>query len=592
LLAALRALHAARARGLFEPFELSNERREILELVVAGEGARLAVTSRIVPWPEEVELPENEPDLLSSLPRLESRWFAELLPHPGQFAGDPRRIQVFLLVDLDREAVVTFSTVGEGDLRQAAETLVSTVVGANEVEPGLPKELLCRDSDLRDVLDVSLAGTELVPTLAELPPAVERIVAELTKAFAAMKADHDEGRRPTSRDNWRQLLSSLSSQLILISQEKRHDVAVQRYFGKRQLGYELLEEQDPAVIASFLEWRIFDHRPGQDVSTLAEEFAASDKATGPEREAIASRAAATLSIFRVDRWLEAHLLEAVDLVSGKRHELVPLELGLDLSAGDMIPLRTFALDGTTFATAAGPRVPSSRILTVLERFEAALQSAGGEPHPGATLLGRLYGEWADEEEREPALTNTDGDPLEPVRATFHVASQDALLAALLRRDDFDLVAPDRWKHFRGLPGKKERLLLASLGLQGDELEFEVNSDRRYQLLRAELTKIPGVTFRTNEWLEPPSAFATHRARGPVGRDEIAALESTLSAHYRTWPDTALPALEDHTPREAVQLQPLRRRVFHLIQSMPPVLSPTGPLQPPREALLAELGFSP
>ena len=65
----------------------------------------------------------------------------------------------------------------------------------------------------------------------------------------------------------------------------------------------------------------------------------------------------------------------------------------------------------------------------------------------------------------------------------------------------------------------------------------------------------------------------------------------LEAEYRSWPDAPVPLLGGETPREAALTPAGRRRVFHLIHAMPSTLTPAGPLRPPREWLLCELGFT-
>ena len=397
-LTVLRAVLAARESELLEPWGLDSARKEILELVVRGEGARLAIEAAAVPWPVEIELSEEEldPDGFAALPRLTSRWYAELVPHPGQFVGDVRRLEVFLLIDLDSETVLTQAAIDGGDLAHALDIFVATIDGDDSNEPGLPAALLCRNPELCEGLAKVLEGTGLEPTLAEPPELVVRFVRDLMGALDALHADRVAGKPPDNVEGWHQVQGAVTARLIFTAQEKRHDVALQRYFGKKKLGQELLALEDPALIASYFEWRIFDHRASAGTPTLAEEFLTSGQATAAERELVEARAAAELSLFRVDEILGDKRVAAVDLVSGKRRELELGHLGGELEPDDCIALRLYPLGEWTFAAPGGPMIPSARIHDVLEVFEKLERAGvGKERRPGATYLGSLFDEFQD-----------------------------------------------------------------------------------------------------------------------------------------------------------------------------------------------------
>lgn len=127
---------------------------------------------------------------------------------------------------------------------------------------------------------------------------------------------------------------------------------------------------------------------------------------------------------------------------------------------------------------------------------------------------------------------------------------------------------------RAPPGNESRRVIANLALTRNELVIEARSRRRIEDAAAFLANLGGELVR-----EKDRSFRTVREalrEKPVATEgnpkselppefKERVIGEHLEAHYRDWPDTSLPALDGHTPREAARDPVLRDRLVDLLK---------------------------
>jgi hypothetical protein len=214
----------------------------------------------------------------------------------------------------------------------------------------------------------------------------------------------------------------------------------------------------------------------------------------------------------------------------------------------------------------------------------------------------LWWRLASAGQQPPVLQNTDGDPLRPVSACFLVSEPGALARALSSRADIDEGDhPDSWVWLRDdergddLPST----VLGRLELLDDRLLLEVNSTERLARARTWIEALPGSArfeSETEHDLDQEDVPLDDRLPGPP-REPLSAegretLADILLERQLAWLDESIPAFGGKTPRQACRSKQGRLRVAAMIRSMPAVGTPDGPIEPPRERLLRELGLEP
>lgn len=182
----------------------------------------------------------------------------------------------------------------------------------------------------------------------------------------------------------------------------------------------------------------------------------------------------------------------------------------------------------------------------------------------------------------PRLANTDGEDLIKTFVRFEVSDSAGLAAALDGATDLDR-NPDG-KTAWLWTGKNQEGKIVHLGrlvLEGKSLALECNSVRRGERGRAMIEVVAGDTVRhrttTHENIEKKvrDAIRLHGSDGapepspdelPRAVQEALVLDA-LARHYRKWIDDQIPALDDHTPRQAAADASLRPKLADLIRGL-------------------------
>jgi hypothetical protein len=221
-------------------------------------------------------------------------------------------------------------------------------------------------------------------------------------------------------------------------------------------------------------------------------------------------------------------------------------------------------------------------------------------------------DWLERAATPPELRNSDGDPILLTTDRFEIApgARAAVAAGLEAMDGVDAMeagsaAPDpadgdsdreatggdRDREATGgdraaarefvflKPGppsvpERGRAVIGNARIEGSVLLVETNSIERADALRARIEGACGshVQHRGRMHSDPRSPAAreeSSRSHGPAleAPEARQMLREVKAAHYRTWLDTALPALDGRTPREAARTAAGRRDVDLLLRSM-------------------------
>ncbi len=180
----------------------------------------------------------------------------------------------------------------------------------------------------------------------------------------------------------------------------------------------------------------------------------------------------------------------------------------------------------------------------------------------------------------PHLRNQDGDDILFTRVHFDVRDAARLGPALeaappLERDGQKAV----WR-WTGPNASGEPVVLGHLKLRGATLTLEANSAKRGERGRALVEDLAGdaAVHRATSHEDPTLSLKEELRGGPKEEpvDQSDAIppeireELTLdhyARHYRKWLDEKIPALDEHTPREAAKDPALKSRVAGLIRDL-------------------------
>jgi hypothetical protein len=245
-------------------------------------------------------------------------------------------------------------------------------------------------------------------------------------------------------------------------------------------------------------------------------------------------------------------------------------------------------------------------------------------------LARVVGIVEGRRRQGPKLANTDGDPLELIRATFSAPEPLAVRKRLLVNPDFEpddpsaptgeaergeIAGPLRWlgremtpaeaanslAQFRAEANRRgwgpieepegpRRWLRGSIRFEADQVLVEVNSRRRLESVTAALVKAGADQPRVEYVMNPEMDMAVPGGRLGGGRGD----EPEVEAAWReSWLNEALPALDGSSPRSAASRPTSRVLLESLLRQFEydaDLVAANGERPMDVEALRAELGM--
>jgi hypothetical protein len=306
-----------------------------------------------------------------------------------------------------------------------------------------------------------------------------------------------------------------------------------------------------------------------------------------------------------------------------------------MRAGAILYTRIVSMDGVTIMSGCAPLlIPADFHLRLLDLRDALAKIDGvltdAHLHALDPQLREVYFDIADElyHPRLPKLCNTDGDPLAPTTLHFELRclpqeafdalqtlGLDELVEGQLGDAKFDAGGALRAVRFdwskRGNRKLKEwdNTTLGTLRIDGSRLTVNVNSQRRAAKIRKEVEHRLGarVMFKRaviesiEQMLEAtrgrPETAKERRQREDNERlnalpEVQARLRAMAAAHWQSWLDEKIPALNNRTPRQASRTAKGRERLEALLQQFEWQAEggANEPFAPDLAALRAELGL--
>jgi hypothetical protein len=337
-----------------------------------------------------------------------------------------------------------------------------------------------------------------------------------------------------------------------------------------------------------------------DGETLGDRLASSgEPLDGEERALLDAHRQAWLSIWEVTAVEDEVGISLVDCLTGERRFVNDLAAADTATAGVHLLARVVTSNGASILAGVHPGMLSPLLASeVVGRARKRLKRK--RKVPIARLRDRrfcyaLIAYWEDaalaRADLFPQLHNTDGDALLVTVDHFTVVQghHDAVRAALDGMPDVDPLEADvglqalTW-HFtrKGVSASSpmDSVLVGRAILHDGRLVLETNSIPRADDLRQRIETAmgPAIKHRAREHSDPVSAPLMEEVE-PVGLEadfepsedmtpaKRAIIQDYKRQYYESWPDHAIPALGDQTPREAVKTRYGQDRVDALIRDM-------------------------
>lgn len=175
----------------------------------------------------------------------------------------------------------------------------------------------------------------------------------------------------------------------------------------------------------------------------------------------------------------------------------------------------------------------------------------------------------------PILNNTDGHKMQINSLNFKLnCTQDEALNILGKIKEIDCSDPKEIIWLVDGKKKDEQILYASLELKYPFLRITTNSLERSEFVKEKIINFfkEKIVFQLQDIdssnLSNFTALANNKDGAPVElpADLQEVIEAQFEEHWKTWPDTKLPALNGKTPREALTDKDSREKLEALLFS--------------------------
>jgi hypothetical protein len=608
LLAVMRGLILTHAAGELVVKSIAGPASRLLEITVEGEVRNLRASAKTSRWGgPSLDCDVPELDVPPGLPRTDQHWIAGVLDGLEISAEHLDGERIVMLADARTDDLIDQCLAPLDGGTQALALLSAVIRGeSSDRRLGYPAQVDCADEQLFVEIAPTLEAAGVQCRRVEDYPRFDALASLLRSTDPrALLGDRDrfgESRLPDSLFGWKAADLRITRRLCALADVKPKSVgrAIARFFGTEKVGAEVLRElQRLQPMGSFMEWLMTDYRSTVRSKTFLEKRLLDKQASLVERALIEARMSARVSIYRVVATRPGEAIDLEDVFDGTKFTVQERALsGCDID-GCFLPLRVMKVAEWRFITMAGPPISAHSIARILEYLDQAgvglsAESLRRQPH----VLGWLWAFLLPRNQSAPTMCNTDGDPFVWHTATFRMADPAAAAKALSAKADvrFDEQEGD-WTWWRAggpTPGFGDNTTLGRIEIIDDRLVLEVNSAARCARARKWIEALPGVRFErvTERQVRDPGRPLDDSLpqRPEQASPEMVELMRAAHAEYsRRWLDLPLPTLGGRTPRQACKDAAGRKRVELLIRTMPAAGSPGGPIEPPREELLRELG---
>ena len=370
------------------------------------------------------------------------------------------------------------------------------------------------------------------------------------------------------------LRNRLGKYLMETASKRDNRLAQEEFFGDGPVE----DDQMPLI-----DWMMHDWVPPRLGRTIMQEYLR-ERGAGlapRERELVESWSLSFVGLYEVREVKVGSGLEVKDLVTGDVFFVHDVSLSKKLVRWDGLLARVVPGERGHEFTGAGIGVPRQQ-LEPLRAWMEQDRLRTGMPWPAYLKRNlprirrqpeRLHAEWVESLQ----LSNTDGEELLFSKAVYRVVDHETLTAVLqscpeISKDD----EGQRYVWLRGPAGEEGRTVLGNMRLEGAEMVFECNSKQRHERGKRMLAKLAGPAvehlrdeFTTQREMKRRT-LNDPRPAEPV-RDEIPPevrhklITEHMEKHAAKWPDTALPALDGQTPRQAVKTTAGRLKVSALLR---------------------------
>ncbi len=389
------------------------------------------------------------------------------------------------------------------------------------------------------------------------------------KKYKKCHLDQDEGRQPGAVPAAFETVAEMSQRLFnqltefsttVVPREEMLAVAL-RYFGKP-----LPEVDAEDVIESgFLPWLFYEYPSAKNGRTVLAEYVRRNRNVLSERETglLEARQAAEQGLFEVTAVEPGVGIDLREVYSKRGVYVVEKTASRQLSTGDVLYQRIESFEGKLAFSGHGLSIPDRVVEPLLAWVEKERLRSG---ETAAAFVATHLPELRLFVLRSHAAASVQLRDAEANDLVFSKARYRIVDAEALRKGMEGGVAKRReWEAdengYVWLAAGKDstvRRVYGRLSLQGEEATLECMSRERLVAGRADLKKRVGAalehledSFRTMGEVshDAPSAAPPNAIPAEVQRDVVTHYKEE---HYRTWPDTPLPALGGKTPRQAAK----------------------------------------
>jgi tetratricopeptide (TPR) repeat protein len=339
---------------------------------------------------------------------------------------------------------------------------------------------------------------------------------------------------------------------------------------------------DSTQTAGFLEWLIHDYVNPRLGRTLIEEFLSRNRSrlTMRERILLERWSASRQSLFEVQRVEPEKGIEIKDLFTGEVLFANDVSASRQAAQWDCVILRVEPAQSGMELVGVGLTVPRQHC-EPLREWALEDRKASGLPWPeylraNGHSLRRKALEIGEQARGSLKVVSAEGDPVVFSEAAYRVLDEAALLRALDASQVLDRENPQegRFIWFEELPpGSETRRSLGSLRVENGRLVLQTNSKERLARGRALIEGLAGAALahQGDKFTGLQTAMRRHKGSAPPPESKIPPevqreiIGKYMAEHYRTWPDTPLPALDGQTPRQAAATPQGRSRVAELLK---------------------------
>ncbi len=368
----------------------------------------------------------------------------------------------------------------------------------------------------------------------------------------------------------------------------------------------------PEFEPMFIPWLVLGFVPDLDVDEAEDDWPsqpiglawlASTEAVVPEldRSYIEIACRSPMSVFAVEQVTPGRSLDLRDVLTGSRFHVLEQGASRTLRPADLVFTRVLTIDGVSLMLGAAPiLVPPRWHTRIIDWREGLFRKRLMTPQDLADFdieIRDLYFNIAAEllDPTPPRLCNTDGDPIALTTLTYALKTtvdeafaKVAPLAQVHGEDHSDEVTRDAsgavtsarlsWVKAGNRQHKHwTNTVLGTLRLEANRLVAEVNSARRADKLKREISRRLGQTAALIDTtvVDPSEAIkesVRERAAGERHDESVsepsaelrAIQEDMIRQHWAGWIDTRLPALGNKTPRQAARTALGRERLEALL----------------------------